>query len=605
MRTIKRFGHHFNALLAAALLLAVSFPAPLRADLTQKDLMRDLGYLASDKLEGRATGEPGQWLAAQYIANRFAEAGLQPMTGDGYYQDFEVQSGRQLGPGSKLDLCGGTFSDAKQAVPAAFSPGGQVSGPIVFAGYGLMLPERGRNDYAGLDVAGKIVLVLSGYPGPDKAGSELERFSGARDKAVFATRAGAAGIVYVRCPSDSPDDEPYGFDETFNRSPAKTPFYALSRAAALSVLPDGYKAVLDEEPGAADAHLGETLGNARLSVDIREKVGKTANVVGLLVGSDPKLRWEYVVVGAHYDHLGKGRFGSMDQQLAGQAVHNGADDNASGTVGVVELADALAAVNPRPKRSVLFICFSGEELGLLGSSYYVSHPLVRLDNTVAMLNMDMIGRLRNDSLMVFGTESSDAFVPLLKEFGPEHDLNVQFSGNAPGGSDHAPFLRAKVPALFLFTGLHSEYHTSRDDWQLINSGGELKVLGLALDVVKSLADSAERPKFNAQQAAPSGGGQGGTYGSSVYVGTVPDFGKQDADGYAISDVVAGGPAATAGLQAGDIIVKIGDDEIHSIDDFMTVIATREPGQKVTFVVLRGQERTSLDVTLGTRRAGPE
>ena len=605
MRIIKRSAYRVRLFVLAILLLATSLAAPLRADLTQKDLMRDLVYLASDKLEGRATGEPGQWLAARYIAKRFAEAGLQPMTADGYYQDFTVLSGRELGSANKLELCGGAFTDTAQAVPASFSASGQVSGPVVFAGYGIMLPERGRNDYAGLDVAGKVVLVLSGYDGPDTGSSALRRFSGARDKAVFATKAGAAGVIYVRCPEDSSNDEPYAFDSTFTRSPAKTAFYSLSRAAALSVLPEGYEAVLNEEPGAAASHLGETLGNARLSIDVRSKNGKTANVVGLLVGSDPKLRWEYIVVGAHYDHLGYGHFGSMDLQLAGQAVHNGADDNASGTVGVLELGDELAAVNPRPKRSVLFICFAGEELGLLGSSYYVDHPLVRLDKTAAMINMDMIGRLRNDSLMVFGAESSDAFRPLLDELGPKHDVKIQFSGDAPGGSDHASFLRAKVPAMFLFTGLHSQYHTSRDDWQLINTGGEIKVLGLALDVVGSLADSPERPGFNPQQAAPSGGGQGGPYGSRVYVGTVPDFGKQGADGYAISDVVAGGPAATAGLQAGDIIVKLGDDEIHSIDDFMTAIATREPGQTVTFVVVRGEERKSFDVTLGTRRVGNE
>ncbi len=566
------------------------------AEIGADELQEDMMILASDRMEGRMTGEPGQWLAAEYLERRFAEIGLKEAGDDGYLQRFDVPAGRELGDGNRIEWGGETLRIGTDAQPGGASASGAASAPVVFVGYGICEPDRNHDDYAGLDVTGKIVLVLSGFPGPSGNPSRLSRVSGADYKLYYAQRAGAVGAIYVRTPEDGPGDAllPVGSNERRGGGGA-IPFVSVSRAAALQVLPKEFGPVLAEEIADCASLLGRELPAANLTTDLRPLRKDTANVVGILPGSDPARRWECVVVGAHYDHIGYGTVGATNP-LAGKAIHNGADDNASGAIGVLHIAEELMERAEAPRRTIVFVCFSGEEIGLLGSRHYVSDPVIPLERTSAMVNLDMIGRLGDDSPMILGADSSPDFEAILKPLSENHGLDPRISGTGLG-SDHQPFVERGVPALFFFTGIHKDYHTPTDDWPLINYEGEAKILGLVTDVVLELANRDEKLEFSAPQSAS---GAGGMRGARAFVGIVPDVSDEEGGGYRIAGVSSGSPAASAGLQPGDVIRRFAGAPIGGIDDFTKVLSEHAPGDEVEVEFVRGEETRTVTLTLGTR-----
>ena len=321
------------------------------------------------------------------------------------------------------------------------------------------------------------------------------------------------------------------------------------------------------------------------------------NVVGLLPGRDPTLRNEIVIVGAHYDHLGRGGFGALDPDSTGK-IHNGADDNASGAAALIHIAARLAA-SP-PARSVLFIAFTGEEEGLLGSEYYIHHPLYGLDHTVAMINLDMVGRLRNDRLIVFGAATAAEFPALLDSLNQTAKFDLKPQGDGYGPSDQASFYAAKLPVLYLFTDLHPDYHRTTDDWDKINFDGLRRVVDFAASLTRALANRRQPLSFRdlpapmaASQAAAS------TSGYGAYLGTIPDMAGSPG-GVRISGVRAGSPAAQAGLQADDIITRIGTLSTPNLEAMTEALRSHQPGDSVEIVVRRGDNVTVLHATLGRR-----
>ncbi len=322
------------------------------------------------------------------------------------------------------------------------------------------------------------------------------------------------------------------------------------------------------------------------------------NVVGIVPGKDPVLRNETVIVGAHYDHLGLGGFGALDAPDSTGRVHNGADDNASGTAALLAIAARIQA-NP-PARTVVFIAFSGEELGLLGSDWYVKHPLYPLSATEAMLNLDMVGRLTSDKLIVYGTGTATEFPALLDSLNwyAKFDLRPQPEGYGP--SDQTSFYAAKVPVLHFFTDLHGDYHRSTDDWDKINAPGLIRVADFAAAMVTALGNRPGRLTFvDVPPPAPKGG-VAVTSGYGAYLGTVPDMASGEAGGVRISGVSKGSPAEVAGLQGGDLIVKIGDYDTPNLQEMTGALRAYKPGDKVVIVVQRNGEEKKLDVTLGKR-----
>jgi hypothetical protein len=340
-----------------------------------------------------------------------------------------------------------------------------------------------------------------------------------------------------------------------------------------------------------------------VSVDSVERFAKVRrevrNVVGTIPGAEPSLAREAVVVGAHYDHLGLGGRHSMASDSIGQ-VHNGADDNASGTAALLEIAHALGGAAARPARTIVFAAFAGEELGLLGSAWYVDHPVVPLEATVAMVNLDMIGRPAG-RVLVSGVESAptlDADVKAASK-GRKLELKSFREGAGVGSSDDASFLRRKVPAIGFFSGFHGDYHRPSDDADKIDVTGAAEVTRIALALVERIASRAARPVFVEPPVQPrhTASGSGGGYGA--YFGSVPDFGDSD-KGVKFADVRAGSPAHKAGLRRGDVLVSFGGASIANLQDFTFQLRSRKAGDVVTVIVLRDGQEVTADVTLGTR-----
>ncbi len=584
-----------------------SFSAP--------DIKAAITYLASPGLKGRRSGEPGNAEAARYIAKQFAADGLVPIgfarqdeltgkPGSGYFQAFRFPAGRRLGMKSELAVraAQGEPLVAKHSdfVPAGMSAGGTVDGPLAFAGFGIRAPEAKWDDYASLDVHGKVVLVLAGVPLDQSGTHRLADFTSLRRKVLTARDLGAKAVLVVTADDPNlPAPPNFAYADT---SDAGLPVVqvgldfcgAIFSAAGLD--PNSLLTAATNTAGGSAAR--DIPVRVHLKADIEKLQLITANIVGVAPGTDPRLKSEYVVVGAHMDHLGMGGPGSLAQSQE-PAVHPGADDNASGTAGVLQLAHYYGPANPKHpphKRSIVFICFSGEELGLLGSDYYVHNPLETIASTVAMVNMDMIGRLKENKLVVSGTGTATEWNDLLDTANKKAGFTLSRSDSGFGASDQQSFYTGGLPVLFFFTGLHEDYHTPTDTADKINAPGEAKVLLLVNDVVASIADAPGHPHFQ-KMAASSGGA---SRGFKVYFGSVPDYAAQ-ADGVLLSGVRPGSPAEQAGLKAGDVIVKFGDTTVHNIQDYATALSGYHPGDRVEVVVMRGGVQTPIPVVLGAPR----
>jgi hypothetical protein len=321
---------------------------------------------------------------------------------------------------------------------------------------------------------------------------------------------------------------------------------------------------------------------------------RTRNVVALLPGAGA-LANEAVVIGAHYDHLGRSVFGSLDPDSAG-VVHNGADDNASGTTALIEIARRLKERRAGNARTVVFVAFSGEELGLLGSTYYVKHPARPLNATYAMLNLDMVGRLGDRKLTAFGAETAKEFPALLDSVAGAYQMAVAGTGDGWGRSDQESFYTQDIPVLHFFTGVHEDYHRTTDDWPKIDVPGLVRVAEVASDLAWRLATRTSRLTLVKVPPPPPAAGGGG-YGA--YLGTVPDM-TESPGGVRITGVRTGSPAEQAGMKGGDILIQLGDKTVRNLYDMTDALRAHQPGETVVLVYLRDGQRIETKVTLGTR-----
>jgi hypothetical protein len=336
---------------------------------------------------------------------------------------------------------------------------------------------------------------------------------------------------------------------------------------------------------------------ARMTVNITVEKRQVHNVVGFWPGETP----EYIIIGAHYDHLGLGYEHSLAPSQAG-TVHPGADDNASGTAGVIELAREIAH-SGKHRRGFLFLCFAGEEEGLLGSAFFANHPLEPLREASAMINMDMIGRLRNNKVYVGGVESGSTFRPIVEKAAKDYGLDDDLTGSGvDGSSDHTSFLIKGVPTLFFFSGLHGDYHKPSDTWDKINAVDAVRLLGEIDEIAVTLADAADKPTFSRVQAGhleqPASGGSAST-GYGPYFGSIPDFGGPP-KGVRFSDVHDGSPAAQAGFKAGDVLVEFDGKVIDNLYDFTYALRNHKPGDTVTVKVMRNDKPVVAQVLLTKR-----
>lgn len=481
----------------------------------------------------------------------------------------------------------------------SFSTSGRVLAAVVFAGYGITSAESHYDDYAGLDVKDKIVLVLRHEP-RESAHKEHDTLS---NKAVNAKMHGARGVILVNDFHQHP--EPLAELEKFGRAAGPVDagvvfVQAKSELASLGLRHAGQdlralSEQIDTEQKPHSQGLGEL--TADLTVDIRRDTRTVHNVAAYLPGQTA----EYVIIGAHYDHLGLGDQHSLAPSEVG-TVHPGADDNASGTAGVIELARWFAQ-QPKQKRGILFLAFAGEELGLLGSGWYVNHPLLPLENAVAMINMDMIGRMRAGKIFLSGTGTGTTLSKLIEEVKPAAPLQVDLTEKAGyGASDHTSFTTRQVPVLFLFSGLHGDYHKPSDTWDKIDAGQSAKLLEYVAAISARLANDADRPLFVrvAEPSQPAIGSGGGGSGYGPNFGSIPDF-NEPPQGVRFADVRAGTPAALAGLRAGDILVEFDGKQIGNLYDFTYALRAHKPGDLVLVKVLRGTQIIEAKVLLTERR----
>jgi aminopeptidase YwaD len=557
--------------------------------------------LAAPEMEGRASGTPGAERAARHIAGEMQRLGLRP-GGDagGFLQSFSVPTGIRLGEGNALDLrapAPRALALGREFVPLAVSADGRQEADLVFAGYGITAPDLGWDDYAGLDVRGRMVLVLEREPRRADPASPFRRpeayhYSERAHKIINARERGAAGVLVVAAAPDDALPALSGVSQPWSVLAA-----ALSRPAGDLVLaPAGVTvaaAAAAIESAGAPRSFAVPRARVTLSVSLVRERGRTDNVIGVLPGRDPRLREEAIVIGAHYDHLGRGGEGSLAPDAAG-AIHHGADDNASGVAALLGLARAFAEAGGAP-RTLVFAAFSGEEMGLLGSAQYVRKPAHPLDRTALMLNLDMVGRLRQRTLYVGGTDSGSGLRELVSA--QAGALTLTLRGDPFGRSDHTSFYAAGRPVLFLFTGAHADYHRPSDTWDRIDAAGLAEVTAFAARLIEAVAGATTAPAY-VRVAAPAGGGRG-AYGP--YFGVVPEFSESERPGVRVGGVRPGSPAEKAGVRAGDLIVAFAGLTVRTLEDFTFALRGRRAGDRVEVTVEREGAARRLDATLEERR----
>ncbi len=617
-------------LAALALIAGVAWSDGPYVSPSQARLKADVTFLADDAQQGRAPGTPGIEASADYIAASFKESGLKPAPGaDGYFQPFTIRGGAKLeeptsmafkGPdGKTISFNKGSFQ------PLALGTGANVADiPIVFAGYGISAKDDSKkldyDDYAGIDVKGKAVLIIRREPQLDDekspfGGKVTTMYATFVHKATNAFQHGAAAVLLVndKASLKSDLDPLMGFTAAGDEENSPIPFVMIKRAEANQLMEAAGQPKLDTIEKDIDGDLKPRSRELKdwtltAAIQIVRKTLVTKNVVGVLEGSGP-LAEETIVVGAHYDHLGTGGAdnpGSL--AFFGRTnIHNGADDNASGTSLVMELARRLGKrTDPLPRR-IVFMTFSGEEKGLLGSRHYVEHPLIPLDKTVMMINFDMVGRLNDKSEMtVMGTGSKPGLEGIVDALGSDAGFKlkkVKGASDGFGGSDHESFYNKNVPILFPFTGLHADYHRPSDDSDKINYAGMARVADLGELILLDIARRPNRPVFtkSAEAAAnPHGGAvDPGRIGMGAYLGTVPDYGAED-KGVKLSAVREGSPAEKGGIKGGDVIIGFGGKPIATIYDYTDSLGRSKPGDQVEIVVKRDGKDVTLKITIGSK-----
>jgi peptidase M28-like protein/PDZ domain-containing protein/PA domain-containing protein len=570
-------------------------PSTSSPDITDAEITYHIEYLASDELEGRGTGTLANDVAAEYIKREFERYGLKP-AGDKwtYFQSFPVVTGVELGSDNLLTLtrdgAKSTWVAGKNYTPFTFSASGTASSEIVCVGYGITSRKLKHEDYKNIDVKGKIALAFAGHPDEDNPHSGYFSVSSIRSKALFAREAGASALLLVN--AEKSGLYPLKFDNSSSNAGIVvvniTNQVADAMLAAVSKTTTTLLETLNEEGSAFKSFVLEN-STCEVSSDVQMIRNSSMNVVGEIEGSDPSSKKRYIVFGGHYDHLGWGQDGSLYKGKE-PMIHNGADDNASGTAGVLEIAQYFS-VN-KPKHSMLFMAYSGEEMGLLGSGYWVKNPTVPLENITAMINMDMIGRL-NDStrkLNAQGVGTSPLWESILEDLNKEHKFQLGKIADGAGASDQSSFYNKDIPVLFFYSGLHSDYHRPSDDFQKINVAGVKQILDFITDAAKRMDNEPDKIAFTKVKRDESQQVQR----FNIYVGTIPDYGAE-VEGFKLSGVSPGGPAEIAGIKGGDIMVKFGDTEVKSIYDYMNAMGRHKPGEEIPVVVDRNGELITVTV----------
>ena len=569
------------------------------AEITISELRQHITFLASDSLKGRKPGTDGGRIAAEYIAKEISITGLSPIEKNSF-QYFDVVTSISAGENNTFRFKDFEGEAEKDFTPLSFSESGDITAPVIFAGYGfdIKTDSVSWNDYSGLDVTGKWVMVLRGDPEDNPHGIFSEH-SSLRKKTLVARDHGAAGILFLSGPVFDETDEliPLVYDQ----SQSGSAIYAIhiKRSVANRIIKEsGYTISQLEQRLISDRKPVSFIVQEEItaSTDLVKQTVTTQNVAGILYGSDPRLKEEIIVIGAHYDHLGFGGAHSGSRRPDTLVIHNGADDNASGVAAILEIIEKLKAEQTKLKRSILFLSFGAEEMGLLGSKYFVINPLVDLEKIKLMFNLDMVGRLDSTTkaITVGGTGTAVGLSDLVQRFSEGEDLNVKLSSEGYGPSDHTSFYVENIPVLFFFTGVHEDYHTPEDDVEKINLSGEKLVAEFVHDLIIEAANVPESLVY--QEAGPKEQ-PSGRRRFKVTLGIMPDYASEGGEGLRVDGVINNKPAKRAGIEKGDVIVAMDGKPVKNIYDYMYRLEECKPGQRINVDVLRNGKKITLVVDL--------
>ena len=610
LKIIFRRYHHFGLVLIFAVTLAVAASTTTRLNPADSQrYLNDIKTLTQPAMEGRGDGSKGLVRAEHVLSARYKSLGLEPAGKNGYLQPFTVTTGAKLKGNNHLTVQNGEAKTIlklnQDYVPFSFSDSGTVTAPLVFVGYGATAEEFGYDDYAGLEAKDKIVVVLRYEPTgfAAKSGNQgLTTHAKIITKAINARNHGAKGMILVNGKlGDGEEDLLTRFGSVSGPENVGILFAQVKNSVAEDWFGAAGKSLNEVQAGINSSTKPASFSfpdpvHATLAVGVENTHATVNNVLAYLPGKTD----EYVILGAHYDHLGRGTFDSLAPSQIGQ-IHPGADDNASGTAGLLELARLLAPLKGQLQRGILFASFAGEELGLLGSAAWVQAPTKSLDKAIAMLNMDMIGRIKDNKVYIGGVGTGTTLQKVIDQAHGDSPLKFELSQGGYSSSDHTSFVTKRIPVLFFFSGLHSDYHKPSDTWDKIKPDAAADLLNIVGRAAVELASDSDRPAFvTVVENNPHSGSPGGGGGYGPYFGSIPDFGQTE-NGVKFSDVKPGSPAAKAGLKAGDVLIQFGDKPIKNLYDFTDALRRSKVGDVVPVTVLRDGKELRVDVKLEQRK----
>lgn len=587
----------YPALVALAVILSITqscSTGKVQPEITKEELYDHIQFLAGDSLKGRYPGTPEDKIAATYIANEFEKSGLELLFNKGL-QAFKITNELQTGNNNFLSVNNQHFEVNQDFIPVMFTANDTLESNVVFVGYGFVMEQGNKtwNDYKNVDVSGKWVIILRGEPKDTDEIFPFSMYSGLRSKAIAAKDQGAAGILFVSGEQFDYEDELIKLSKP--EGEIDIPVIHIKRDLANVIIQESGKTISEIEKSIQDdLNSFECNTKVKARTDVVTDYAETYNVVAQLVMNPD---YEYIVLGGHYDHLGFGGQGTGTRAPGVHEIHNGADDNASGVSAMLEIAEKLIEHKDTLQANFLFVAFGAEEMGLLGSKYFV-HNLPIEDSLIkAMVNIDMVGRMKDDkSLQIGGVGTSAEGESLLTSVNNNYNFTLGFSQEGYGPSDHSSFYSKDIPVFFFSTGAHIDYHTPADSVGNINFTGLLETSNFIYDFTLSL--STDHQKITYQEAGPKmPDGNNRNKKLKVTLGIMPDFSGVEKKGLRADIVIKGKPAYKAGMQDGDIITAINGHSVGDVYEYMERLSKLKPGEIITVEVIRGLEKEVFIVQL--------
>ncbi len=580
------------------ILWCCSDPVVTIPEITTDELIQHIEYLASDTLQGRYPGTAGDKLAASYIRDQLTQSGLTAEAENGF-QYFSLVTGISAGENNHFSVNGYVAESGRDFTPLPFSENAEITANVVFCGYGFSIDAEDLqwDDYSGVDVSGKWVMVLRGDPEPEDANSIFATYSNDRWKAYRAAEKGAAGMIMVSGERFDKDDELV--EIRTHQGKVTIPVIQVTRHLANFILSNKGRAIEALEEILAVNMQPESFNtntSVMASTDLIVNESTTMNVIASLTGNDQLLKDQYIIIGAHYDHLGTGGAGSGSRRPDIRESHPGADDNASGVAAMIEIAEKLSGKRYKLRRSYLFMAFGAEEKGLLGSRYFTENPVVDLGSVKAMINLDMVGRMNeSQTLQIGGVGTSVEGESVINNLAGRYDFNIVPFREGFGPSDHASFYARDIPVFFFTTGPHPDYHTPDDRADRINYEGLQRISSFVCDLAMELDRMDDRLSFReAGPRVPSVPRHGNR---RVTLGIMPDFASAGGEGLRADFVTPGRPADQGGMKQGDVIIAINGNPVKDIHEYMYRLGQLSRGETINVEVVRGEKTEILLIQL--------